>query len=107
MVSFRPHTLQKVSSQGAYDAHGDYIVGGQTVGNPVPCRYEPNGQARTIILPDGKAYSYSYTVYLDVNPNLGIQYGDRIRLTSQDGNMIGEFEVKGFHRGQLDMKIWV
>ena len=46
-------------------------------------------------------------VYLNVNPALVIRYGDWIELTSQDGVVIGEYEVKGFHRGQLDMKVWV
>ena len=74
----------------------------------IPCRYEPNGAAQTITLPDGTAYRYSYTIYLDVNPALTIKYGDLIELTSQDGIVIAEsIEVRGFHRGQLDMKIWV
>ena len=108
MVSFRPHTLRIITrGKGTYLANGDWSEGATTYSSPIPCRYEPNGQARTIVLSDGKAYVYSYMVYLCVDPSLNIQYGDIIELTSQDGKIIGEYEVKGFHRGQLDMKIWV
>ena len=107
LVSFRPHTLRIATTGGAYAENGDWIEGNTTYSEPIPCRYEPNGQARTITLTDGTAYRYSYMVYLTVNPDLVIHYGDRIELTSQDGRVIGEYEVKGFHRGQLDMKVWV
>lgn len=108
MVSFRPHTLRIVTrGEGGYGPNGDWIESVEAVSRPVICRYEPNGRANTVTLPDGSAYRYSYTVYLNVDPAFRIKYGDIIELTSQDGIMIGRFEVKGFHRGQLDMKIWV
>lgn len=119
MVSFRPHKLRILNKgEGYYDANHDWHEGlAQGSGNTqsdnqtpvyIPCRYEPNGAAQTITLPDGTAYQYSYTIYLSVNPNLSIQYGDLIELTSQDGVVIAEsLEVRGFHRGQLDMKVWV
>ena len=49
----------------------------------------------------------SYMVYLNINPSISIEYGDIIELVSQDGLSMGRYEVKGFHRGQLDMKVWV
>lgn len=112
IVSFRPHKMRIVTKgEGAYDANGDWVPGkGQpTYSAYIPCRYEPNGgRANTIALPDGKEYRYSYTIYLNVDPTLAIKYGDIVELTSQDGVVIGsEFEVRGFHRGQLDMKVWV
>lgn len=109
MVSFRPHTMRVVhSGEGSYDTNGDWQEDDRKrCCCEFPCRYEPNGRANTITLPDGENYKYSYTVYLDVNPSFRIRYGDLIELTSQDGIVIGQFEVKGFHRGQLDMKIWV
>lgn len=95
--------------KGSYDENGDWKESSECVSDYIPCRYEPNGgRANTITLPDGKEYRYSYTIYLNVNPCLSIQYGDLLELTSQDGVVIGNaFEVKGFHRGQLDMKVWV
>lgn len=109
MVQFRPHKLRIVTKgEGYYDSMKDWHEGQTAYSDYIPCRYEPNGSAQTITLPDGTAYKYSYTIYLSVNPNLSIKYGDQIELTSQDGIVIAEaIEVKGFHRGQLNMKIWV
>lgn len=109
MVQFRPHKLRIVTNgAGEYDKNRDWVEGKTTYSDYIPCRYEPNGAAQTITLPDGTAYRYSYTIYLSVNPTLSIKYGDHVELTSQDGIVIGsDFEVKGFHRGQLDMKVWV
>ena len=108
MVDFRPHTLRLMNAGGgSYDSARNWVETEGTPSDPIPCRYEPNGAARTINLPDGTAYRYSYVVYLDVDPSLVIKYGDRIELTSQDGVVIGVFMVYGFHRAQLDMKIWV
>lgn len=107
-VSFRPHTMRVLQmSGGGYDENRDYVPATEEWSEPIPCRYEPNGQARTINLPDGTAYKYSFLVYLNVDPSLSIRYGDKISLTSQDALELGTFEVKGFHRGQLNMKIWV
>lgn len=107
MVSFRPHTLDiKVSAKGSYDSLGKYIQGSETIISGIECRYEPNGRANSIVLEDGKAFVYSYMVYLDVDcPN--IAYGDLIELFNQDGISIGEFTAKGFHRGQLNAKLWL
>lgn len=114
MVSFRPHTLTVIrEGAGSKAENGDWTPGKETRSAPVPCRYEPNSvkansvKANEITLPDGKAFRYSYIVYVDVNAALDIQYGDLIELTSQDGVAMGRYEVKGFHRGQLNMKIWV
>lgn len=110
MVSFRPHKMRVIhKGDGKYNANGDWVQNDKPYSSDeIPCRYEPNGSANTITLPDGKEYRYSYTIYLNVNPDLVIQYGDIIELTSQDGIVIGSnFEVRGFHRGQLDMKVWV
>lgn len=107
-VSFRPHKLRIVTKgEGSYNSNGDWVESEKSYSDYIPCRYEPNGAAQTITLPDGTAYRYSFTVYLNVNPNQLFRYGDVIELTSQDGIVRGEFSIKGFHRGQLDMKIWV
>ena len=88
--------------------NGDWQTSSVTYSPYIPCRYEPNGRASVITLPDGTAYKYTYTIYLCVDASLSIKYGDILELTSQDNVVIGnDFEVKGFHRGQLDMKIWV
>lgn len=107
MVDFRPHTLSVLRTSGGYDSEGDFVPDEESVILTVPCRYEPNGSARSIILQDGTAFVYSYTVYLDVDFTHDIHFGDIIELQDQNGTSIGRFQVKGFHRGQLNEKIWV
>lgn len=108
LVSFRPHCLHLIKKgEGSYDSNGDWTESSEEVVARVPCRYEPNGAALTITLDDGTAYRYSYKVYLNVDPGLVIKYGDIIELFSQERKSIGRYEVKGFHRGQLDMKVWI
>lgn len=112
-VRFRPHTISLPDVvAGGYDdkaegvVPGDYIPGTEVWSERIPCRYEPNGRARTIPVGNGKDYVYEYTVYLNTDcPD--VRYGQECRLYDQNGVCIGKFKVQGFHRGQLDAKIWV
>lgn len=107
MVDFRPHTLTLiVASPGYKDELGKFISGGEKLIEGIPCRYEPNGRANTIALDDGTVYMYSYMVYLDVDcPE--ISYGDEVELFDQVGVSKGRFTSHGFHRGQLNSKLWL
>ena len=107
MVSFRPHTLNLiVSLPGSVDSTGKYIPGGERMMEGIECRYEPNGKANSIVLEDGKAFVYSYMVYLSIDcPD--ISYGDSVELFNQQGTSVGRFTALGFHRGQLNAKLWV
>lgn len=107
MVSFRPHTLNLIRSNGgSYDEFGRFIPGSDFVVEGVECRYEPNGKANTIVLEDGKTHVYSFMVYLSVDcPD--ISYGDVIELFKQDGTLVGRFTAQGFHRGQLNARLWL
>ena len=105
---FRPHSISIKSTAGeSYDeSTGDFSPGNGTWSCHFPCRYEPNGKARTIPVGEGKNYMYEYTVYLNTDcPE--IRFGQRIRLYDRCGNLKGEYSAKGFHRGQLDSKLWV
>lgn len=107
MVDFRPHTLTLiVTLPGSYDSTGGFTPGEKKVTDGVPCRYEPNGRAKSIALEDGSLYTYSYMVYLDTDcPE--ISFGDEIELFDQYGSSKGKFTAHGFHRGQLNSKLWV
>lgn len=107
-VSFRPHAISLLTMVGGYydDATGDYTQGYESWSEMIPCRYEPNGKAKTVPVGEGKNYVYEYTVYLNTDcPE--IQFGQKVRLFNQCGHCIGEYDAKGFHRGQLDSKLWV
>lgn len=107
MVDFRPHTLTHiVALPGSKDELGKFLSGGEKTTENIPCRYEPNGRANTIALDDGTVYTYSYMVYLDVGcPE--ISYGDEVELFDQSGVSKGRFTSHGFHRGQLNSKLWL
>lgn len=108
MVEFRPHTLRYLISNGGYKdpLNRDWVEGKEVWSDPIPCRYEPNGKANTYILDDGRAYVYQYVVYLDLD-SIDIPYGSKIRIYDQAGTKITEKNISGFHRGQLNVKIWV
>ncbi len=103
---FRPHILQYQVTTGEYeDEIGDYHPGDSHFEGNIPCRFEPNGKATTIAFEDGKTYVYQYVVYLDQNCR-EFKYGDNIRLL-RDGVVVEEKQVQGFHRGQLNARLWV
>lgn len=107
LVRFRLHTIRLVTAgTGSYAENGDYIPAADTLSDPIPCRYEPNGRARTIPFGDDKGYVYDYTIYLNTDcPD--IAYDQPLKLYDKDGVCIGDYRCKGFHRGQLDAKLWV
>lgn len=108
MVTFRPHTLiLKKASGGSYAANGDWVPGTVASSNRIPCRFEPNGRAETITLPDGTNYRYHYTVYLNPDVPICPGYGDTVELFNQCGCSQGDYEVKGVHRYQLGLRVWV
>lgn len=64
------------------------------------------GKANVITIPDGSAKNYSYTIYNLPRACRDFEYGDKIRV-KLFGNEVKEFVVLGFHRYQLQCKIWV
>lgn len=108
-VSFRPHKLQVVTrTGGGTDKNGVPQPDTESTVE-IPCRFEPNGSARQIPFQDGTARIYSYTVYLN-HDCMTLKVGDKVRLIDGDGNAIEndrEFRVLGFHRYQLNARIWV
>ena len=107
-VQFRPHTVSLLEVVDGYycDKTGDYIPGRDEWSERIPCRYEPNGSAKTVPVGEGKDYTYEYVVYLDTDcPD--IRFGQKLKLYTAEGDELGEFTSRGFHRGQLDAKLWV
>ena len=105
--SFRPHLIRKVILTGGGYTNGDYYEGAASYTACIPCRYEPNGKAETIRLQDGTNYQYHYTIYLCPDAPICFEYGDIVELFSQCDCSLGRFEVKGFHRYQLGLRLWV
>ena len=107
LVSFRPHTLRILRfTEGYYDNNGDYHAGVEVSSDAIACRYEPNGMAKVVPVGEGRNTVYNYMVYLDTScPE--IPFGTRLELYNQEDASLGVFSSLGFHRGQLNAKLWV
>lgn len=101
-----PHTLSYlVASEGYEDDNGDWHEGESGWSEPIKCHAVPAGKANEITFADGTTSTYSYTVGRLAPDCREFQIGEKVKL-----NVLGierEFTVKGFHRYQLQSKLWV
>lgn len=108
VLNFAAHTLDyKIVKQGYEDEKGDWHKGDEKwVEDYCRCDIVPAGKANVITIPDGTTQNYSYTIYNLPRTCRKFEYGDtiRIKLYGQDSM---EFKVLGFHRYQLQCKVWV
>ena len=107
VLNKNPHRLQYLVStiSGYDDDNGDYHLGEEHWEGDIPCDAVPSGKAEEKVFEDGVLRIYSYTVYLPYNCRT-FTIGDRVKI-SLLGGIEREFNVKGFHRYQLQCKIWV
>lgn len=106
MTGFRPHKIAAVSATEGYeDSNGDWHPGESRPGDWMACHAVPAGAASEITLPDGTAFRYSYTVILDPGCE-EFPIGTEVMLDLGWG-VQSRYEVKGFHRYQLQSKVWV
>ncbi|MBR4533883.1 MAG: hypothetical protein IKO85_05000 [Bacteroidaceae bacterium] len=108
MISFRPHKLQVTTFEtGGFDELGRPLPDVESVVE-VPCRIVPNGSAAQVRFNDGKAYNFSYSIYLDQDCR-AFATGEKVRLIGLDGEVENDkqFEVLGFMRNQLNARLWV
>lgn len=107
VLKLKPHILEyKITSEGYEDSNGDYHEGTSTWEGNIPCDAVPsNGKSNEVKFEDGSVHRYSYTIYLgsDVREFF---IGDVVRVTFL-GGVTRTFSVKGFHRYQLQAKLWV
>lgn len=101
-----PHHLSYlITTPGYEDDNGDYHEGGSHWDGCVPCDAVPSGKAEEKEFEDGVTRRYSYTVHLPGDCRT-FTIGDRVKI-SLLGGVEREFDVKGFHRLQLQCKMWV
>lgn len=108
MLDFRPHKIQVITFiNGGKDEDGAPLPDIEETLD-VPCRIVPNGSAAQVHYEDGVALNYSCTVYLDQCCR-EFKKGERVRLIGLDGQIYNdkEFTVLGFHRYQLNARLWV
>lgn len=105
VLVMKKHRLSYLCQTDGYeDENGDYHEGTSEWRGYIPCNAVPAGKAAERTFEDGKVRAYSYTVNLNIDFDLKI--GDRVQIEFGDGK-VRQFGVKGFHRYQLQCKIWV
>lgn len=106
VLEFKPNSLSYLDSvPGHDDENGDYHPGVSRWVGDIECGVVPAGKANEIKFEDGTVKTYSYTVTLPVDCR-DFAIGDRVRVKMLDG-LEREFEVKSFHRYQLQCKMWI
>ena len=106
VINLIPHTLcYLIVSEGYEDENGDWHEGSSKWSDPIPCHAVPAGAANEIAFPDGTVSKYSYTIGRLKPDCREFEIGEKVRI-----NILGverEYEVKGFHRYQIQSKLWV
>lgn len=108
LLDFAAHTLSyKEVEAGHEDENGDWVQGSERwVEGYCKCDIVPAGKANVITIPDGTTQTYSYSIYNLPRACRKFEYGDtiKIKLYGQEEKV---FKVLGFHRYQLQCKMWV
>lgn len=106
VLNLKPHVLEyELTTDGYEDSNGDYHEGQTQWIGPIECDAVPSGSSNKIEFEDGSVHVYSYTIYLKNNVR-EFSIGERVRVTLYGGKK-RVFSVKGFHRYQLQAKLWV
>ena len=108
VLDFSAHAVDyKEIVDGHENDNGDWVQGSEKwIENYCKCDIVPAGKANVITIPDGSTQNYSYTIYNLPRTCKEFEYGDTIRI-KLFGKVLREFKVLGFHRYQLQCKIWV
>lgn len=106
VIELKPHLLSyRVISEGYEDDNGDWHEGSSKWSDPVECHAVPAGSANEMTFADGTTARYSYVVGRLAHDCREFKIGEDVRITV--GGIVREFQVKGFHRYQLQSKLWL
>lgn len=107
VINLKPHLLSYLeTTPGFEDGNGDWHEGAsQWCEKPIECHAVPAGRANEIAFADGTTAIYTYTVGRLSPDCREFQIGEDVMLNVN--GIERKFQVKGFHRYQLQSKIWV
>lgn len=108
VLTLKPHKLEyeEKIQDGYEDSRGDFHEGKFVWAGSIECDAVPaNGKANEMKFEDGTTHHYSYIVYMK-NDVRDFSIGEKVRITLY-GGIQKVFTVKGFHRYQLQSKLWV
>ena len=106
VIDLKPHSLSfLVSLPGYEDDNGDWHNGTEEWSEPLECHAVPAGRANQLSYEDGTVATYTFTVGRLDKDCREFQIGEKVKL-----NCLGKeylLTVKGFHRYQLQSKLWL
>lgn len=106
VLQIKPHRLSYYVEEGGYnDTNGDYHRGPSRWEGDIHCDAVPAGAGSEMQFEDGVTRKYSYTVYLPKNCR-DFAIGEKVKISLYNG-VVRTFDVKGFHRYQMQCKLWV
>lgn len=106
VINAIPHTFSILEVRDGYeDDNGDWHEGESAWSGEMPCHAVAAGSSNIISFVDGENVTYSYTIGRLDPKCREFKVGEKIRLNIE--GIIREFTVKGFHRYQLQSKLWV
>ena len=106
VIELKPHSLSyRVTTDGYEDDNGDWHEGKSEWSEPIECHAVPAGAANEITFADGQTAIYTYTVGRLSPDCREFMIGEDVKLNIHGIERV--FQIKGFHRYQLQSKIWV
>ena len=97
---------QGVKGQSYIDDDGNKHPGTIEFQKYTKCDVVPSGAAAEKDFGDGVLQTYSYVIFIYNKKCRNFVIGERIKF-KKDGQLSGEYLVKGFHRYQHQCKIWI
>lgn len=104
VLRFFTDQLSILVTSGYTDSNGDYIEDSKTWETCDKCMAVPAGSSNEIKFDDGTVRRYSFVCYLKADCQ-EYKDGDTVKLLRNGREYI--FDVKGFHRYQLQSKLWL
>lgn len=106
VIDMIPHMLSYlIITDGYEDDNGDYHPGTKKWSEPIKCHAVPAGRANEITFADGQTSTYTYTVGRLPSDCREFKIGEDVMLYIN--GLLRKFTVKGFHRYQLQSKLWL
>jgi len=107
VLNFLAHKLYcQLVTEGYEDDNGDYHEGEKSWEEYCMCDIVPAGRANTITTPDGNVFTYSYTISNLPYNSRDFEVGEKVKIAFFGKDEV-VFTIKGFHRYQMQCKIWV
>ena len=106
MVKQYPHILYATAvTDSVQDSEGNWIPGTSSTITKV-CRAEPSSNLKSFVIgTDGQHLDYSWIVYMPLSTEI-YQAGTKVEVKNNGATIVND-TIKQFHKGQLNMRLWL